>query len=595
MMFDGDEEELELLRQYEDKDLAEDDDNKSSKQTYSKWFVSRSDDMDSDLEDKIMSMVQYGSGISKKKALDSVPPLSKTQDANPPEQSNVQAKVVYAPIDNDIEDSQKTAVSSADIYQIDDSDSEDGRPSNTVYSDNEEDEGESEEEETDIGVPELTADIPTKTPADQPQVTRFINLDEEEKRYMDDEDTSEEEAELESKLQQLIDDQIYNRQSKRRFHERPVRVCFNCHTPGHERIDCKICMDCGMLKHKDSRCVGARYCSKCKFRGHNAIDCTNARTYESCRHCGATYHHSNMCPSILHTYVGEVTAKSTPVAWCYNCTERGHYGDDCPDLPQYKTTMPSAFSKLSLGLGSRFDPKKAKKSSSSSYHGSNYTANKHQRWSDSSRESSPRYDHHDSRKRARYNYNDSDDDYNNSRYTRRDNGSSSKSNNNNSNSNSSNNNNSNNNNNNNYNGKKRQKTNNQQGLDGFFSHQQQQASASSSSRNSNNNNNNSRSGNNNWKAMNNNSLPQPTRSGTVKVNSYGRQQQQRQDYGDFPRGNNNTNNLPRPSASGVIDLTGDRSSSSNKNNNRGGGGGAGGGEYSSNRRPKYHGGYSRNR
>lgn len=350
-----------------------------------------------------------------------------------------------------------------------------------------------------------------------------------------------------------------------------MRVCFNCHTPGHERIDCKICMDCGMLKHKDNRCVGARYCAKCKFRGHNAIDCTNAKTYESCRHCGATYHHSDMCPSLLHTYVGEVAAKTTPVAWCYNCTERGHYGDECPDLPQYKTTMPSAFSKLSLGLGSRFDPKKAKKASSSSYHGSTYTANNHQRWSDSSRESSPRYDHRDTRKRSRYGHNDSDDDYN-SRYTRRDNGSSLT---NNSNNNSS---------------KKRQKTSNQQGLDGFFSHQQQQTPSRNNNSNNNKQNNNSRSGNNNWKAMNNNALPQPTRSGTVKVNSYSRQQ--RQDYGDFPRGNNDSSNLPRPSASGVIDLTSD--SNSSNNSNRGGGGGGGGG-YSSNRRPKYHGGYNRNR
>ncbi|CAO0790159.1 unnamed protein product [Mucor circinelloides] len=509
--------------------------------------------MDSDLEDKIMSMVQYDSGISKKKP--SLP--AKTQDVSPPEQNNVPPKVVYAPVDSDNEDSRKTAVSSANIYQIDETDSEDDVNSKTVNSDED-----GSDKEEDIGVPELTADVPANAQVEQPQVTRFINMDEEEKRYLDDEETSEEEAELESKLQQLIDDQIYNRQSRKRFHERPVRVCFNCHTPGHERIDCKICMDCGMLKHKDNRCVGTRYCSKCKFRGHNAIDCTNTRTYENCRHCGASYHHSDMCPSLLHTYVGEMAATSTPVAWCYNCTERGHYGDECPDLPQYKTTMPSAFSKLSLGFGSRFEPKKLKKASSSSYHGSTFAVNKHQRWSDSSRESSPRYDHRD-KKRSRYNHNDSDDDYN-SRYTRQDTSSSSSKNNN-----------------------KKRKKNDHQGLDGFFSHQQQPSGFSSKN---NNKQNNGRSGNSNWKAMNNNSLPQPTRSGTVKVNSYSRQQQQRQDYGDFPRSNNNNgNSLPRPSASGVIDLTGDSSG----NNSRGGGGG--GGEYSSNRRPKYHGGYSRNR
>jgi hypothetical protein len=273
---------------------------------------------------------------------------------------------------------------------------------------------------------------------------------------------------------------------------------------------------------------------------------------------------------LLHTYVGEVAAKTTPTAWCYNCTARGHYGDECPVLPQYKITIPSAFSKLSLGLGSRFDPKKAKKASSSSYQGG-YTS-KHQRWSDSSREGSPRYDNHGSnhhdKKRAKHKYNnDSDDDYS-SKYnsSNRANSSTSISSKN--------------------SNKKKHNNNNDQGLNGFFSNQLPPSSK---------NKQNSRSGNNNWKAMNNNSLPQPTRSGTVNVNSYSNSRQQRQNYGDFPRGNNNNNNsnnnhnnnLPRPSSSGVIDLT----VSNNNGNSRGG---SGGNEYT-NRRPKYHGGYSRNR
>ena len=59
--------------------------------------------MDSDLEDKIMSMVQYGSGIAKKKTS-----TSNTQDdatnGNDANESNVEAKVVYAPSDIDDED-----------------------------------------------------------------------------------------------------------------------------------------------------------------------------------------------------------------------------------------------------------------------------------------------------------------------------------------------------------------------------------------------------------------------------------------------------------------------------------------------------------
>jgi prolyl-tRNA synthetase len=158
--------------------------------------------MDSDLEDKIMSMVQYGSGIAKKKA-----PTANTQDdsnnINDAKESNVEAKIVYAPTDIDDEGAEKTAFSSANEFQIDDTDSEDDTNLKPFYSDEE-----SSDEEEDIGVPELTADVPIKKDVEQPQVTRFINMDDEDKRYLDDEETSEEETELGIKLQKLIDDQV---------------------------------------------------------------------------------------------------------------------------------------------------------------------------------------------------------------------------------------------------------------------------------------------------------------------------------------------------------------------------------------------------
>ncbi|KAI8647070.1 hypothetical protein BD408DRAFT_479485 [Parasitella parasitica] len=525
-MFNEDEEELELLRQYENKDLAEDDDHLSS------------DEMDSDLEDKIMSMVQYGTGIAKKKA----PPSTKNDEhANEADLNNAQAKVVYAPMDSDKSDEERPAFSSANEFCIDNTDSDDDTNPTTVYSDDESD------KEQDAGVPELAADVPIKKEAEQPRVTRYIDMDQEDKRYLDDQDTSEEEAELGQKLQKLIDDQIYRRQCKKRFLEKPVRVCFSCNQPGHERIDCRLCSDCGGPRHKEGRCVGARYCTRCKYRGHNAIDCENSKTLDNCSHCNATYHHTNMCPGLLHTYVGERASKSVPTAWCYNCTERGHYGDECLDLPQYKITMPSAFSKLSLGIGSRFDSKKTKEFSYQQGYSS-----KRQRRPEGNIDSSPRYDYHDSgyndNKRTRHKYFDSDDEYP-SRHSR----------------------------------SGPSKNNKSSNLNGFFSHQLPQSSSSSSPSSLSSllskNRQNDRSGNSNWKAMNNNSLPQPTRSGTVSVNSYNNSVQQRREYGDFPR--NSSSNLPKPSSSGVIDLSG---SSSNSR----------GGKYT-NRGPKYHGGYSRNR
>lgn len=222
--------------------------------------------------------------------------------------------------------------------------------------------------------------------------------------------------------------------------------------------------------------------------------------------------------------------------------------------------MPSAFSYYSLYEGNRFDPKKTMKSSGSGSYGS---SSSHQRWSDQSRDSSPRVD--DRRggyKKKRYDDYQERDYYNNKpryddneRYNKKKNYKATSYKDNNS-------------------GGKRHRTdlveeNKRNGLDYIFVDE----------RKKNNYNYSGKSGNNNWKAVNN-SLPQPTRSGTVNLTKKQRQQQQeQQNYGDFPRGNNHHgSDLPRPSSSGVIDLT------QNDNNNSGG--------YSK-RGPKYHGGYNR--
>lgn len=115
--------------------------------------------MDSDLEDKIMSMVQF-----KKKS----PIVEKPE-------------VTVAPPTVAAEKSTSQKFSASQELQISEHDSDD--------------------DEDDIGVPHEPP-----TPEDQLHVTRYINLDD--KHYMDEQETDEEEAELNSKLQDLIDDQV---------------------------------------------------------------------------------------------------------------------------------------------------------------------------------------------------------------------------------------------------------------------------------------------------------------------------------------------------------------------------------------------------
>ncbi|KAI8098103.1 uncharacterized protein B0P05DRAFT_568060, partial [Gilbertella persicaria] len=171
-MFEEDEEELELLRQYEDKALDADEDEGHS-----------SDGMDSDLEDKIMSMVQYGSGISKKKPI----------PAPPKPETRVDPAVVYAPTETD--EKKKSEFSASNELQLQEDDESD-EPD--LYKSNN-----SESEDDHLSSLDTTAK--TTTVAAEPTVTRYINLDD--KQYIEDQETSEEEAELGLKLQELIEEQ----------------------------------------------------------------------------------------------------------------------------------------------------------------------------------------------------------------------------------------------------------------------------------------------------------------------------------------------------------------------------------------------------
>lgn len=140
-----------------------------------------SDEMDSDLEDKIMSMVQYGSGLKKKVA--------------PAPEKKSTPEVVHAPKDDNTTSS-TSKFSASDELNIGKADGDDdGDDSSISYS------GYQSAEE-DLGEPETPA-LPQEP---QPQITNYINLDD--KHYMDDEEMSEEEEELGIKLQELIDDQV---------------------------------------------------------------------------------------------------------------------------------------------------------------------------------------------------------------------------------------------------------------------------------------------------------------------------------------------------------------------------------------------------
>lgn len=152
--------------------------------------VVNSDELDSDLEDKIMSMVQYESGLTKKK----LPTAPSAPEPTTIETAPEEPEVVHAPVD--LDKSTKSDFSFSNELQLNNSDLEEEKNAPVTVKDSESESDNDNEKET------MQVDIAP------PQVTNYIDLNDQQPVYMDDEDTSEEEAELNEKLQELIEEQV---------------------------------------------------------------------------------------------------------------------------------------------------------------------------------------------------------------------------------------------------------------------------------------------------------------------------------------------------------------------------------------------------
>ncbi|KAI7875607.1 hypothetical protein K492DRAFT_210840 [Lichtheimia hyalospora FSU 10163] len=338
-MFDEDEQELELLRQYEEQ---EGDDRHQSSEN----------ELDSDLEDTIMSMVQYGSKQATTK------PKETLQREN----------------EQDTSSQDDSSVSTASESQVDSVDSVD-------------DDLQSLSNEQ--------APVSPSSVHSEPRVTRVIDLGDKPK-YIDEEEEDDEERELNEELQDLIQSQIEQRQlSKRHFRPRRIQICFTCLRPGHDLKNCNVCSDCGLEKH-GRHCPGLRYCLRCKRRGHEAANCEHRYEHESCKRCGLSFHNTVHCPSIVHRYKGQSTPVAHVTPYCYFCGRSQHYGDECPRRGHHIQDVISPFSDKNATSGTRFEMQHNMKASASAF-----SERRHKRWKDSSssegsqqRESSKKRKHH---------------------------------------------------------------------------------------------------------------------------------------------------------------------------------------------------------
>ncbi|KAJ2453136.1 hypothetical protein EV183_002476, partial [Coemansia sp. RSA 2336] len=126
----------------------------------------------------------------------------------------------------------------------------------------------------------------------------------------------------------------------RYFMEEKEITCHKCNRQGHKGKDCTvtICMTCGQEGHLAVNCKESGVvCHRCNMRGHLLKDCPSSRREVmrnggTCSRCNSQRHHTDECPQIWRKYVYTAPPPlkyNEVVPWCYNCAQKGHFGDDC--------------------------------------------------------------------------------------------------------------------------------------------------------------------------------------------------------------------------------------------------------------------------
>ncbi|XP_030643587.1 zinc finger CCHC domain-containing protein 7, partial [Chanos chanos] len=156
--------------------------------------------------------------------------------------------------------------------------------------------------------------------------------------------------------------QIFNkgggprRLSYRYYTEKSV-TCHNCKKTGHLSKNCpspkklRSCLLCGTVGHIQKTCPN-RHCSNCFLPGHTYDDCLErAYWHKRCHRCCMTGHFFDDCPEIWRQY--HLTTKLGPPrkapktdvkkasAYCYNCSQKGHFGFECSQRRMFNGTYPT--------------------------------------------------------------------------------------------------------------------------------------------------------------------------------------------------------------------------------------------------------------
>ncbi|KAM4604112.1 zinc finger CCHC domain-containing protein 7 [Polymixia lowei] len=146
------------------------------------------------------------------------------------------------------------------------------------------------------------------------------------------------------------------RNSYRYYTDKNV-TCRNCNKTGHLSKNCPLpkkvtcCFLCGTPGHQAMECPN-KHCNNCGQPGHLYGSCSEMRYWRKmCHRCGMTGHFYEACPEIWRQY--HITTKTGPPQklkgedlgrtppYCYNCSNKGHFGHACTQRMMFNGTYPS--------------------------------------------------------------------------------------------------------------------------------------------------------------------------------------------------------------------------------------------------------------